>query len=123
MSIDEKLDLWMDRMIAIEIKGASDESIGKLISTLEAYEPAQSLVVDYMHADTIEKFIKLIHNDGPWPFLITTSSGGLRKLSACNKLYFSQAGNEEMMRIPIDEFLKEGKAECVSIEDFDSVFD
>lgn len=123
MSIDEKLDLWMDELIAIDIKDAPEESICKLISTLEAYAPAQALVVDYLSCDTIEKFIKWIQNDGSWPFIITMISGGLKKLSACNKRYFEEDKHAEMMRIPIDEFLKEGKNECVSVEDFDSVFE
>lgn len=125
MSIDEKLDLWMDELIAIGINDASEESIGKLISTLEAYEPAQSLVVDYSGHDTIDKFIRWVRNDGSWPFIITmiSVSDGLKKLSACNKRYFEEDKHAEMMRIPIDEFLKEGKTECVSVEDFDSVFE
>lgn len=113
----------MDELIAIDIKNAPEESICKLISTLEAYAPAQALVVDYLSCDTIEKFIKWIQNDGTWPYVITMISGGQKKLSACNSGYFREEKHANMKTMPIDEFLKEGKTECVSVEDFDSVFE
>lgn len=118
---EENVDLFMDQMLAIDIRDQPMEKIDALARTLhDAIH--EDIIVDYLNYDTVRGFIYAMNHIGHWPYIITIKRDNYVKLSACTHDYFHDDEHRGMRILKIDEFLKEGENECVSVSEFEAIF-
>lgn len=84
---EENVDLFMDQMLAIDIRDQPMEKIDALARTLHG-AIHKDIIVDYLNEDTVRGFIYAMNHSGHWPYIITIKRDNYVKLSACTHDYF-----------------------------------
>ena len=126
MSLEEKMDEFMESRIAIKVTEEPPEKVSQLVDTID-FMCGDGIDVCFGDLVSIRDFVNYTVNRNAFPFLFVLNKAGTPTISACNSRYFDDGPGAEMKQYSIDEFLADEPVDIQndlnSVEDFNSLFD